>query len=561
MNIDIKNFVEDCRSRGLTNQSIATYKSNIATFLKFVGNPLNVDVSILCKFLDYLKEMDYKRGKAIKKGVHPKTVKAYFSAISTFYEYLVFTQQVAVNPIPSFTKRFLSRIKQQYNGENSRQLISIEQMKQIINMDMPIQDKAILMIMAKTGVRRGELLAMDINDLNLEKKEIVLKPKAKRSNRLVLFDDETAEVLRLFLEWRKTRANSDALFISVFGLRHRKDEPNEIVARCGTKLGLHDPAGNLDRKLTPHCFRHFFTTHLRRAGMSREFIQELRGDRRKDAIDIYDHIDLSELKNRYLECIPKLLDAPPKFHMTDVEQMAERQKILISKPLKLAVKPAVPYGDRTIAILYLLKEHPEGLTIGQVSKLLKEKNKRVGRCIYTQLKNRNIQKDNLDRYSLASQGYSMLGSTDNHRVNEIIKTITETPAIDIPNKSGLEIPNKITLKEIPNKSITESTNKTRRPKKTISGFTLGLYEFVKNNEGLTTVAISQHFGKKNNLIRPYLHRLKDYGYLINDNGRWKISSKENLKAKEKVIESINIYPSGQSFGFSVSLPHGSKATV
>ncbi len=203
MSIDIKNFVKDCRARGLTEHTTATYKSNVATFLDFVGNPLNVDVSILCKFLDYLKEMDYKRGRTIKKGVHPKTIKAYFSAISTFYEYLVFTQQIAVNPIPSFTRRYLSRIKQQYNGENSRQLISIEQMKQIINMDMPIQDKAILMVMAKTGVRRGELLSMDINDLNLEKKEIVLKPKAKRSNRLVLFDDETAQVLRLFLEWRK----------------------------------------------------------------------------------------------------------------------------------------------------------------------------------------------------------------------------------------------------------------------------------------------------------------------------------------------------------------------
>lgn len=560
MSIDINNFVKDCRTRGLTEHTTATYKSNIATFLGFVGNPLNVDVSILCKFLDYLKEMDYKRGRAIKKGVHPKTVKAYFSAISTFYEYLVFTQQIAVNPVPSFTKRFLSRIKQQYNGENSRQLISIEQMKQIINMDMPIQDKAILMIMAKTGVRRGELLSMDINDLNIEKKEIVLKPKAKRSNRLVLFDDETAEVLRLFLEWRKTRANSDALFISVFGLRHRKDEPNEIVARCGSQLGLHDPAGNLDKKLTPHCFRHFFTTHLRRAGMSREFIQELRGDRRRDAIDIYDHIDLSELKNRYLECIPKLLDTPPKLHTTDVEQMAAGQKIILSKPQTLAVQPAVPYGIRTKAILYLLKEHPEGLTPGQVAKLLKEKARPVQESIYRQLKNGIIQKDYLGRYSLAPQGYLMLGSTDNHRANEIIKTITETPIIAVPNKSGLEIPDKITLKEIPNNIITESTNKIRRPKKIISGFTLGLYEFIKNNEGLTTVAISQHFGKKNNLIRPYLHRLKDYGYLINDNGRWKISSTENLKAKEKVFESINIYPR-QSFGFSASLPPESKATV
>jgi hypothetical protein len=49
-----------------------------------------------------------------------------------------------------------------------------------------------------------------------------------------------------------------------------------------------------------------FTTHLRRAGMRREFIQELRGDSRREAIDIYNHIDLKGLKEAYLACIPQL---------------------------------------------------------------------------------------------------------------------------------------------------------------------------------------------------------------------------------------------------------------
>jgi integrase/recombinase XerD len=40
--------------------------------------------------------------------------------------------------------------------------------------------------------------------------------------------------------------------------------------------------------------------------MPREFIKELRGDRRKEAVDIYDHIDEQELRGAYLACIPKL---------------------------------------------------------------------------------------------------------------------------------------------------------------------------------------------------------------------------------------------------------------
>ena len=52
----------------------------------------------------------------------------------------------------------------------------------------------------------------------------------------------------------------------------------------------------LEERFGPHCCRHWFTTHLHRAGMPREFIQELRGDVRREAIDIYDHIGREELK-------------------------------------------------------------------------------------------------------------------------------------------------------------------------------------------------------------------------------------------------------------------------
>jgi len=45
---------------------------------------------------------------------------------------------------------------------------------------------------------------------------------------------------------------------------------------------------------------------MRRAGMDREFIKELRGDARREAIDIYDHIEHEELKKEYLKRVPQL---------------------------------------------------------------------------------------------------------------------------------------------------------------------------------------------------------------------------------------------------------------
>jgi integrase len=58
--------------------------------------------------------------------------------------------------------------------------------------------------------------------------------------------------------------------------------------------------------LGPHRFRRWFTTWLLRNGMPREYVKELRGDKRGEAIDIYHHIDRQELRKAYLAYIPKL---------------------------------------------------------------------------------------------------------------------------------------------------------------------------------------------------------------------------------------------------------------
>ncbi|WP_321420861.1 hypothetical protein [uncultured Methanomethylovorans sp.] len=85
-----------------------------------------------------------------------------------------------------------------------------------------------------------------------------------------------------------------------------RNQVYEIVTGYAQKLGMHNPRAHVNEKFTPHCCRVWFTTHLRRAGMSRLFIQELRGDSRNESIDIYDRIESDELKTAYLKYIPLL---------------------------------------------------------------------------------------------------------------------------------------------------------------------------------------------------------------------------------------------------------------
>ena len=74
------------------------------------------------------------------------------------------------------------------------------------------------------------------------------------------------------------------------------------MVEAARRAGLHDPTSErLEDHSGPHCCRHWF-----RNGMKREYIKELRGDSRKEAFDLYNHIDSKELKEAYLAAIPQM---------------------------------------------------------------------------------------------------------------------------------------------------------------------------------------------------------------------------------------------------------------
>jgi len=157
-------------------------------------------------------------------------------------------------------------------------------------------------------MRVGELTSLDVTDVDLDKGEVTLKIKKKRSNRVLFLDNEALEVLQRWLAARKNRkgAEEQALFLSKIEKRITGRSVEEIIEKHAERVGLHNPGARLQERFTPHCCRHWFVTHLLRAGMSRDFVKELRGDTRGEAIDIYNHIDKKELRESYLAHIPQL---------------------------------------------------------------------------------------------------------------------------------------------------------------------------------------------------------------------------------------------------------------
>ena len=296
----IDDFLPDLELSGRTEGTARHYRSCLSVFIKYLDGKkvLEVDKEILRGFIGYLKA----------QGTATKTIENYFSVLSSFYEYLAFEGKMAANPVIAVRKRYLRRYKDNNDGQ-ARKLISVADMANLINCTLDIRDKAVITLLAKTGIRRHELVELDVSDLDLIENRIRLKPTAKRTNRTVFFDDECSFILRRWLAIRQdtNKKGSSALFLNAEGERLNRSGVYNLVVEAARRAGLHDPSSErLEDHFTPHCCRHWMCTHLFRAGVRREYIKELRGDSKKEAFDLCNHIDLKELKEAYMAATPQL---------------------------------------------------------------------------------------------------------------------------------------------------------------------------------------------------------------------------------------------------------------
>jgi integrase/recombinase XerD len=294
-------FEEDCALRNITSsKAYRLYCQDLASFLEKRGKDVqSIDRVDLKAYLVYLKT---------DRKVKFATIERIFTVLNTFYTFMVEENYVQNNPIPSFRKRYLRQYKSE-NESEARQIISIEDAAKLVHSILSSRDRAIAVLLFKTGMRCGELKRLDIEDIDLDVGTIQLKPTPKRSNRTLFLDSEAISVLRRWLEARKTmnKNGTAALFIGRGSTRLCTRQIKKIIADYAARVGLHNPESDkLEDRFTPHCCRHWFTTHLIRSGMPRDFVKELRGDARHEAIDIYNHIDKKELRESYLAHIPQL---------------------------------------------------------------------------------------------------------------------------------------------------------------------------------------------------------------------------------------------------------------
>ncbi len=289
----IKDFENFLIAEGDELSTIQTYVCDVtqlATFLTMQHNKKLVSASIddLRKYVHAIYDT----------GLMPASINRKISSIRSFYRFLIFAKKIEANPS---TDLELMKV-----GRKLPVILSIAEITKIIevakeNTPLVLRDRACLEILYGAGLRISELLGVRLADLDLVNHLVKVVGKGNKQ-RIVPFGKKAAKSIEHYLANGRPGLVRDRvvpfLVLNARGKRMSRMGFLKILRKYRIKAGI-------NKRVTPHMFRHSFATHLLEAGADLRAVQELLGHVDISTTQIYTHVDREYLREIYREHHPR----------------------------------------------------------------------------------------------------------------------------------------------------------------------------------------------------------------------------------------------------------------
>ncbi len=158
------------------------------------------------------------------------------------------------------------------------------------------RDRLLLALFAYGGLRHSELLGLDWDDIDLQRRLVrVRHAKGGRQRSVPIHPG----LIALFLDYHATRTplGDPAVFVGVLGRRLSPTVLTRTFRHYATAAGI-----NQHKRVTPHTLRHVFATELLSAGANLRQIQELLGHKHLDSTQRYTHVSPDHLRRPSNDC-------------------------------------------------------------------------------------------------------------------------------------------------------------------------------------------------------------------------------------------------------------------
>ena len=265
----------------LSDNTIESYMRDLAQFAHYILRmydvpPKKVEPEMISNYMSRLYELGREKSSQARA----------LSGIKSFFNYLLLEEIIGSSPAELIEAPKSSRpLPDTLSTEEIDRLIgSIED-----STTKGLRDRAILEVLYSCGLRVSELCDLKLGDLFFGEGYIRVIGKGDKQ-RLVPMSSIARSRIQLYMDVRsKERRKEEILFLNNRGKKLTRVMIFTIIKQAAQRAGI-------DKKISPHTFRHSFATHLLEGGANIRQVQELLGHENILTTEIYTHLDDSHLR-------------------------------------------------------------------------------------------------------------------------------------------------------------------------------------------------------------------------------------------------------------------------
>ncbi len=287
------------RERNFSPHTHISYSKDLHQFQAFLqekfpeapDHPELIDQEMVRSFL----------GVLLDSGMAKKSVIRKISTLRSFFKFAVRRKLLAGNPMNNVVTPKAEKKLPQFLDE-----LAVEKLMALPDTDdlLGSRDAAILELLYSTGMRRGELVQLDTNDIDVYERTVKVIGKGNKE-RILPFGKKAHQALERYLAARGqlaglTSGGVNAVFLTAKGKRLYPGAVNLIVKKYFKEVSEL-------RQQSPHVLRHSFATHLLDRGADIFAVKELLGHESLSTTQIYTHMTSERLKKVYRQAHPKAM--------------------------------------------------------------------------------------------------------------------------------------------------------------------------------------------------------------------------------------------------------------
>lgn len=233
------------------------------------------------------------------QGLNASSQARLVSGLKSFFYFLLLEKVIEESP--------MEHIEQPIITKKIPDVLSIQEIEKIIaSIDLSQKEgqrnRAIIEMLYGCGLRVSELIAVKISNIHTDEGFILIRGKG-RKERLVPFSGEAKKHVWLYMEHDRSKMKihseyEDLLFLNRRGKPLTRNMIFIIVKKLAELAGI-------QKKVSPHTFRHSFATHMIENGADLRVVQEMLGHESITTTEIYTHIDRQYLRSNILKYHPR----------------------------------------------------------------------------------------------------------------------------------------------------------------------------------------------------------------------------------------------------------------